>query len=265
VKKLLIGVLAWLAMAATGLGQATARFPASVATSTDLLCARNNAQTALAAPLATTDTALSVYDGSVFCPDQPFNVAVGTQGLVEVIKICSVVGNSLNVCVGGRQQERTSLISSPKDTLVRATMTETYHNQAAAEIAALEAALGVNFSNLSNLVVPPTGQWAWTLLDSSSLAAETISDIVSNRLGRSVTVQEVWCETDVAGSTITLQLQRGGAALLSTALVCNNPGVSTTSFMSGQSTFSNGDALTYVATAPSGTAPKRISVAVRYQ
>ena len=64
--------------------------------------------------------------------------------------VCSVDSNTLNVCPGGRGFSGTAAAPHGIGLAVRNTITTHHHNQLAAEVKAIEEALGPNLSNVAS-------------------------------------------------------------------------------------------------------------------
>lgn len=119
----------------------TAVFPGAVAADTDLLVAANAAQSTLTSSIGTTDTSIPVAA-------TPFSTPTVVTIDNEVIKVCSITGNSLNVCSGGRGFHGTAASHSSGAAVV-AYVDSYYFNQLAAEIKAIEGGLGAGFVNVA--------------------------------------------------------------------------------------------------------------------
>ncbi|HWR51229.1 MAG TPA: hypothetical protein VN428_08990, partial [Bryobacteraceae bacterium] len=137
-------VVLLVVMAGLALAQ-TARFPGAVATDQDLLTAVDNAFSQLAAPIP--DAAaltVSVNSGASVAGKSNFSVTIEA----EQVLICSVTGNTLNVCAGGRGFAGTTAAAHPAGVAVRGNNTAWHHNAQSAEIRAVESALGANLANV---------------------------------------------------------------------------------------------------------------------
>jgi hypothetical protein len=131
-------------MAGLALAQ-TARFPGAVATDQDLLTAVDNAFSQLAAPVPdATALTINVNSGASFAGKSNFSVTIEGEQLL----VCSVSGNTLNVCPGGRGFAGTTAAAHPAGIAVRGNNTAWHHNAQSAEIKAVEGALGPNLANV---------------------------------------------------------------------------------------------------------------------
>jgi len=113
----------------------TAVFPGAVATDSDLLVAANNAVSRLTYAITASDTTFDVADASAF--RTPSVVRIDN----EYIKICAINSNTMTVCTGGRGYIGTAAAHAAQ-AVVEDTVTEKHHNKLAAEIKAVEGALG---------------------------------------------------------------------------------------------------------------------------
>src|SRR6185369_4048747 len=89
------GLLAVFLSSCTLLAQ-TAQYPTALATTSDLLIAKNRAQTVTTANFSVSSLTIPVQLGTVFTP--PTDVTIDN----EIIKICAVTTTTLTVCAGGR-------------------------------------------------------------------------------------------------------------------------------------------------------------------
>lgn len=145
----LILVLLLALTAAKAQNPNTAAFPTAVATDADLLVANNSARSNLTADILAGDTAIPVADGTKFVA--PTVVAIGG----EAIKICSISVNTLNVCTSGRGFHG-SAAGHANGTAVVTYVDQHFTNQLAAEVKAVESALGAGMAN----VVQPSGSYS---------------------------------------------------------------------------------------------------------
>ncbi len=116
----------------------TAQYPTALATTSDLLIAKNRAQTVTTASFNATTLTIPVQLGTVFTA--PTDVTIDN----EIIKICTVATSSLTACVGGRGFDNSTAASHTNATQVLGNINAWYHNAMAAEIIALESYLGIN-------------------------------------------------------------------------------------------------------------------------
>lgn len=152
----------------------TAKFPAAVATETDMLNWKN-VTPAVALPtllngVASTDTtiALAVGTGSAL-PNDNFVASIDS----EVIFVASRTGDTLNGVTRGF--EGSSAASHIAGAVVSANVTAKAHNQLVSEVFAVEQALGVKTSNLRRNAVQSftvsTGNNQTPVLDASTYDA----------------------------------------------------------------------------------------------
>lgn len=139
-------------LAALAFAQNTARFPGATATFQDLLVAKGPATATLTADLTDSATTIPVTDGAQYANFSAVQIET------EVILVCSIAGNTLNVCPGGRGFSGTTAAAHLTGRAVRNTITTHHHNQLAAEVKATQEALGANLSN----VVTPASLAAWS-------------------------------------------------------------------------------------------------------
>jgi hypothetical protein len=128
-------------------GQNTAKFPGATATFQDLLIAKGPAKGTLTADINASATAIPVTDGTQYVA---FSVV---QIRDEVILVCSIASNTLNVCPGGRGFTGTVAQSHTFGQAVRNTVTTHHHNQMAAEMKAIQETLGANLANITKATV----------------------------------------------------------------------------------------------------------------
>jgi hypothetical protein len=134
-----------IALASISLAQNpnTAAYPGRVATDTDLLVATNNVTTTLTIPLGVGDTTITV--ASTTGIQVPTALSIDS----EIIKVCSKGSTTFTVCSSGRGFDGTTPTTHNVNAAVNFFVVSDFHNQAAAEIKAIETTLGTNF------VAPP--------------------------------------------------------------------------------------------------------------
>lgn len=115
-------------------------FPNAVATDLDLTVTTNRALSQLTVPINSTTTQFTVVDGSKF--EVPCLVQIDT----EIIRVGTKTGNVLQSCVRGFNQ--TSQASHGQNADVKGYVLAFHHNQLAAEIKSIEAALGAHLGNV---------------------------------------------------------------------------------------------------------------------
>ncbi len=142
----LIPLILVLAVLATG---QTAKFPTSIATDADLLKAYDRGASVLAGDIDASTLTIPVFNGSGFAGAVSFSITIDD----ERIRICSVSGNTLTACAGGRGFSGSGAAAHLAGAQVRATITAWHHNALAAEVKAVEGALGVNLTNVEKPLV----------------------------------------------------------------------------------------------------------------
>jgi hypothetical protein len=122
-------------------------------------------------------------------------------------------------------------------------------------------------TNTWTQLAPATKQVGFIIgADTGDALADTADQagIYVNRLGRSITITEVWCQSD--GGTPTIQLQKDDGSvtdMLSSNLSCSTSGATTTTFVSGENVVANTDKINYLTKTAGGTA-KRITVFIKF-
>ena len=121
----------------------TAKYPAQLATDQDLLVARDNSTSTLTAGINSTTLSIPVADGSKFTAYELVTIDS------ELILICSVSGNTLTVCSGGRGFGGTTAAAHDSGAAVDGFINAWHHNQLAAELKAVQSSLGANLGNVA--------------------------------------------------------------------------------------------------------------------
>lgn len=133
-------ILLALTFAAGALAQ-TANFPAAELTDGTLLVASNRAQTTLTLNIDDATLAIPVASGAVFqaagSGSRATTITIGN----EILKVCSIAGNTLTICAGGRGYEGTTPATHLSGATVRGQVTAFYHNQLREEVKAIGNAL----------------------------------------------------------------------------------------------------------------------------
>ena len=139
-------LLCLLSLAALSYSQnpETAVFPSSVATDSDLLVAKDDAWSVLSSSIDETTLNIPVANASRFI--YPSSVKIES----ELIKICNISGNTLIACSGGRGFGGTTAAKHSSGVIVEDVITAKHHNLLAAEIKAIEEALGPDLSHPIN-------------------------------------------------------------------------------------------------------------------
>jgi len=118
-------------------------FPNSIAQDKHLLVAVDSSMSVLAANINQTTLSIPVADGTKFRAYQVVRIDN------ESILICSVNGNILNVCNDGRGFGGSTPAIHGAGAEVKGLIYAWHHNQLAAEIKAIQQALGVNLSSVA--------------------------------------------------------------------------------------------------------------------
>lgn len=128
-----------LSVAAFAQNPATAKFPGAIATSRDMTVQKNRSAATLTSSVNNSTTIIPVSNGASFIVDQ----VLGADN--EYMQVTAINGNNLSVTRGfagstAEPHSNGARIYSP--------VIDIAHNQAAAEIAAIETALGVGLVNV---------------------------------------------------------------------------------------------------------------------
>jgi len=118
-----------------------ARYPSSVAYDTALKVAANRVQTTLRGNISAGDTIITVGDASRLVPDMLLSVDS------EIVSVTSINGNNLTVVRGF---DGTFASSHASGSTLVTNIDAWHHNALAAEITAIETALGPNLSNITS-------------------------------------------------------------------------------------------------------------------
>lgn len=135
--KKIIGLLC-LAFALRAQNPNTSAFPGAIATDNTLLVASNNAQSVLALSLNSSATTFTLITATNFIA--PTAMTIGS----EIVMCTTLTGSVYSGCTRGFQG--TTAAAHSIGTPVFENMIAWYANQSAAEIKAIEAALGTNFN-----------------------------------------------------------------------------------------------------------------------
>jgi len=162
----------FLFLLATGLLCAqTAKFPSAIATDNDLLVGKDRSASTLSSGIDASTLSIPVVDGSVFVQDEVITIDQ------EQMLLCSVAGNTLTVCSGGRGFAGTSATTHDSGANVRGHITAWHHNALREEVQAIEAQIGTTMTTCtagrvffagSSGVVDCSGNLTW---DGSTLTA----------------------------------------------------------------------------------------------
>ncbi|HOQ88341.1 MAG TPA: hypothetical protein PLQ89_21770, partial [Phycisphaerae bacterium] len=137
IRRLLFVFLALLLLSTELAGQ-TPKYPGSVATRQDLLQAYDRMAGELGGAIDASTLSIPVAHGAPFTGAEYFSVTIDD----ERILICSVSGNTLNVCPGGRGFAGSTAAPHSAGAPVRGNVTAWHHNALVAEIIATQTALG---------------------------------------------------------------------------------------------------------------------------
>jgi hypothetical protein len=169
-------------------------FPTEVATDLNLMVASNRALSTLTYPTDSVQTQFTVVDGTKFIP--PCLVQIDT----EIILVGEVAGNILQSCVRGFSL--TSSASHGQNADVKGYVLSYHHNQVAAEIKAIESALGANLGNVVLQTDQAGGELAGVFtnmhLINNGVTAGTYGGFSQNII---VTVDDKGLVTSVANAT----------------------------------------------------------------
>jgi hypothetical protein len=117
----------------------TAKFPGALVTDADIGIAKNRARAQLSGPLNDADLTISVDNGAAFA--SPSWASADS----EFLKICGVAANVLTVCAGGRGAFGSTPAAHLAGAWISAPLMAEHVNQLAAEVKAVETALGTGF------------------------------------------------------------------------------------------------------------------------
>jgi hypothetical protein len=121
----------------------TASFPTSVPTSSDLLLGANDrAETTLSSGIDSSTLTINVASGALFAADMLVTIEN------ERIKVCSVAGNVLTVCSGGRGFAGSVAASHTSGRTVSGRISSWYHKRLGVEVAALANSIGASMANV---------------------------------------------------------------------------------------------------------------------
>lgn len=140
----------------------TATFPAAVTTDAQLKIARNRVQTTLRGTISASDTIITVSDATRIEANMLLTIDS------EIVSVTSVSGNNLTVVRGF---DSTTAASHSSGRTVSHNAAAWNHNAMAAEVKAIQTALGANLSNIAG--GSPVGvtvtQYDWTQTPGGSL------------------------------------------------------------------------------------------------
>ena len=126
---------------ATGLLCAqTAKFPSAIATDNDLLVGKDRSASTLSSGIDASTLSVPVVDGSVFVADEVVTIDQ------EQMLVCSVGGNTLTICSGGRGFAGTTPTTHDSGANVRGHITAWHHNALREEVQAIETQIGTTMT-----------------------------------------------------------------------------------------------------------------------
>jgi hypothetical protein len=141
----LIRIAIMLALALTpALAQnpVTAVYPAAVSSDSEMLCWKNGGSTTLSSNINASTLTVPVASAINLCA--PGTITIGS----ERMKICSIVGNTLTICADGRGWDGSTAASHTSGDTVSAFVPAYWLNRMAAEIMAVQGALGIEMTNV---------------------------------------------------------------------------------------------------------------------
>ena len=153
----------------------TAVYPSAVATDVNLGVACNSAHTTLAAAMSSLDTSFAVANGLILCSPSWVTIDAGSASS-EVVKVCSISGNTVSICTSGRGS---GALSHAYGASVIVFVDQNLVNQHAAEIKAIETALGANLGNLPSTAAAVIALFTGTADGSHFLAGDGTLKTVS--------------------------------------------------------------------------------------
>lgn len=174
----------------------TAAFPDAVATDTDLLVASNRAQTTLASTINSSTLSITLTDASAFT----FPGAITIEN--ERIHVLSRSGNVLTVVTGGRGFDGSTAASHNSGTTVSGNLVAHHTNQIAAEIIAIETALGADLV----VTATPTAD-AVPKADGSGLLDGWVSDASESVAGKAELATQGETDAGTDDATIVTPLK----------------------------------------------------------
>ncbi len=119
-----------------------AKFPTALVTDGDIGVAKNRARALLTGGINAADLTINVDNGAAF--------ASPSWGSIdqEYIKLCSVAGNVVTVCAGGRGAFGTTAAVHASGSTLLGPLVAEHVNQLAAEVKGIETALGASLANV---------------------------------------------------------------------------------------------------------------------
>lgn len=144
----------------------TAAYPSALATDTTITVASDRARTTLSVPMGAGDTSFTLINGTAFVV--PMVVTIED----ERIKVCSKVGSVMTVCSSGRGWAGSTAASHSAGVAVTGNLVAHHINQLAAEVKAIETALGTGVAPTQDATLVGDGsKFVPTVLPSCSSGA----------------------------------------------------------------------------------------------
>ena len=146
-----------------------ARYPGNVATDAALKVAANRVQATLVSAIGSGDTLITVSNASRLVPDMLLSIDS------EIVSVTSINGNILTVVRGF---DGTFPAPHPSGRTLNANIVAWHHNALAAEIEAIETALGPNLSNISGDAANTlAGRYAWAQTPGGTLTGGSVNTV----------------------------------------------------------------------------------------
>lgn len=155
-----------------------ARYPSSIAGDDPLKVALNRVRTTLVRPVKAGDTLFTVGDASRLVPQMLLSIGS------EIISVSSIDGNILTVVRGF---DGTFAASHSAGSILDANIVAWHHNVLAAEITAIEQALGVNLENVGGT----GGAMPWVLSTPYNFPAQTPGGTLTGGVINQITLTPV--------------------------------------------------------------------------
>ena len=221
-------------VAGAAFSQNTPKYPSSVATYDDVFLAATQADSVLTAAITSTSTSLPVVSSAQFRTPG----AVTIDG--ESIKICSTTPTTLAVCSGGRGFQGTVAAWHRKGARVNQPLTSWYHNQLAAELLAVQTALGPNMQNIpavqgavssvfgrTGAVTAQTGDYSFGQISGTVANSQIASGVDAAKIGGGTVSNTVfgYLAGVTGGIQAQLDLKAPKGAVLYADDYCSVPGV----------------------------------------
>lgn len=163
-------LIALMALAISAFAQ-TAQYPGGIASDTNLKVAANGVQTALRGAISSSDTVITVADATGIVANTLLTIDR------EIVNVTAVSGNNLTIARGF---DGTTAASHANNRTVSASVDAWHHNALAAEIKAIEAALGANLGNISGdgSGSSNASSFVWSQSPGGSLTGSIINSVI---------------------------------------------------------------------------------------